>query len=243
MAALAMAALAALLSLSGCGSTSTVHGQESFSLRGTRLVIDVGSSDLRLVPGSTSGVQVQRWLSGTAAEPGHSSWTLAGGTLQLSIDCTGLVFHCGSRFQVAVPPGVSVVVNSGDNADTVSGLTGSVIVNGGSGQVQVSGTSGPLVISTSSGSISASAIRSPTVRATSDEGDVDISFAAAPRLVHVATTDGSATATVPAARHRYHVVVTSGTGRGQSTVPDDLQSSNLVQVTSSSGNAAVHRAS
>jgi hypothetical protein len=103
---LALAAAAAALALAACSSsTSSVHDQRAFSLGGTRLVIDDTSSDLQVVPGNGPGIEVQRWLSGTAAKPGHSSWTLSGNTLQLSIDCSGLVFSCGSRFEVARRPG------------------------------------------------------------------------------------------------------------------------------------------
>ena len=139
---------------------------------------------------------------GTAASPGHSSWTLAGDTLRLSVDCAGLVFHCGSRFRVAVPPGVSVVVRSGSGSDTVAGLAGAVVIDGGSGAVQVSGTFGPLRVSVGSGSITASAVRSPTVRVTADAGSVDVRFAAAPRQVDIRTGSGDATAVVPGHGHR-----------------------------------------
>lgn len=237
--ALAMAATAALLTLSACSSSRTVHDQHVFSFRGTRLVIDDPSSDLRLVPGSGSGIQVQRWLSGTAAKPGHSSWTLNGDTLRLGIDCSGLVFSCGSRFQVAVPPDVPVVVHSGSGNDTVSGLPGSVVIDGGAGTVQLSDTSGPVQVSTGSGDITASAIRSPTVRATSNQGRVDIGFAAAPQLVDVRCMVGNATVRVPIAGHRYHVLVTTDTGTAQSKVPNDPQSRSVVQVSSGNGNAKV----
>ncbi len=234
--AVAMAATAVLLTLTACGSSRTVHDQHVFSFRGTRLVIDDPSSDLQLVPGSGSGIQVQRWLSGTAAKPGHSSWTLNGDTLRLSIDCSGLVFSCGSRFQVGVPKNVPVIVHSGSGNDAMSGLPGSVVIDGGAGMVQLSDTSGPLQISTGSGNITASAIRSPTVRTTSNQGSVDIGFAAAPQLVDVRCMAGNATVRVPVAGHPYHVVVSSGTGTARSKVPDDRQSSSIVRV--SSGNSA-----
>jgi hypothetical protein len=235
---LVVAAFASLLSLSGCGSPPAVRAQKAFSLVGTRLVIDT-ESDLRLMPGSGPGIQVQRWLSGTPAKPGHSSWTLAGDTLRLSIDCTGLVFHCGSRFQVAVPPHVSVVVHSGDNNVIVSGLSGGVVIDGGAGTVQLTGTSGPLQISTGSGNITASAIRSLVVDATSNQGSVDIGFEAPPERVDIATTDGNATARVPVTGHQYHVIVTGGTGAGHSKVPDAPRSSSVVQVSSGNGNATL----
>ncbi len=239
----AVAVAATLLTLSACGNSDTVSGQKSFSLSGNRLVIDAPSSDLRVVPGRGSGIQVQRWLSGTAAKPGHSSWTLNGDTLTLRVDCSGLVFKCGRRFQVAVPPDVSVVVHSGDGNDTVSGLSGSVVIEGGSGQVKVSNISGSLKISTREGDITASATRSPIVRATSKDGNVDIGFAAAPQLVDIKSRVGNITAKVPIAGHRYRVSVTSGTGDARSKVPNDSQSSNVVQVSSANGNATVLPAS
>ena len=242
--ALALAATAASLALAACASSgSTSHGQRAFSFSGTRLIIDDTSSDLKVVPGSGPRIEVQRWLSGTAAKPGHSSWTLSGGTLQLSIDCSGLVFSCGSRFEVAVPPGVAVVVNSGPGTDTVSGLSGSATVNGGSGDIHVSGVSGPFQVSTGSGSITATAIRSSIVRATSNQGSADVSFTAAPRSVTVKCSTGNATVKVPAAGHRYHVLVSSGTGNAVSKVPDDRQSGSVVQVSSGNGDATLLRAS
>lgn len=241
--ALAAAATAALLGLSACGSSRTVHNQHVFSFSGRHLVIDDPTSDLRLVSGTGPGIRVQRWLSGTAAQPGHASWALTGNTLRLSIDCTGLVFHCGSSFQVTLPPHVSVTVHSGSGNDTVTGLPGSVVVDGGSGQVQLRGTSGPVQVSTGSGNITASAIRSPTVHATSNEGSVDIGFAAAPRRADVRSSAGNATVRIPVTGHRYHVVVTANTGTARSKVPDDRQSRSVVQVSSVNGNATVLPAS
>ncbi|MGE5286512.1 MAG: DUF4097 family beta strand repeat-containing protein, partial [Micromonosporaceae bacterium] len=108
---------------------------------------------------------------------------------------------------------------------------------------QVRDTSGSVQVSTGSGNITASAIRSPTVHATSNEGSVDISFTAAPRRVDVTTSAGNATVQVPVTGHRYPVVVTSNTGTARSIVPDDRQSSSVVQVSSGNGNATVLPAS
>ena len=242
--ALVLAAAAASLVLAACsGSTSSAHDQRTFSFSGTRLIIDDTSSDLQLVPGNGPGIQVQRWLSGTAAKPGHSSWTLSGDTLQLGIDCSGLVFSCGSRFQVAVPPGTTVTVNSGPNTDTLSGLSAPVTVNGNQGGVNVSGVSGPLQVSTGSGSVTATAIRSSAVQVTTNQGSADISFAAAPRSVTVRCSTGNATVRVPANGHQYHVLVSSGTGSASSKVPDDPQAANVVRVSSGNHDATVLPAS
>jgi hypothetical protein len=145
------AAAAASLSLAACASSSSVHDQRVVSTGVTRLVIDDTSSDLRVVPGNGPRIQVQRWLSGTAAKPGHSSWTLQGDTLRLGIDCSGLVISCGSRFEVAVPPATGITVNSGSNTVIISSLSAAVTVNGNEGDVHVSGVSGPLQVSTGSG--------------------------------------------------------------------------------------------
>lgn len=242
LAAAAVLATVATLTLTGCGGSAAVHARTSFDLSGTRLVIDVDSSALRLMPGRGPEIGVQRWLSGTAAKPGHSSWTLTGDTLRLSIDCTGLVLSCGSRFQVALPPGVSVVVHSGSGTVSASGLPGTLVIDGGGGAVQLSDLSGPLQIGTGSGDVTAWDIRSPIVRATTNQGSVDIGFAAAPRLVDVSCGSGNATARVPTAGHRYQVLVSSGTGAARSRVPDDSQSGSIVRVTSGQGSAQVRPA-
>jgi hypothetical protein len=242
--ACAAAVAAAALALTACDSSgSTTHDQRAFGFAGTRLVIEDSSSDLQVVPRAGSGIEVQRWLSGTAAKPGHSSWTLHGGTLWLSIDCTGLVFSCGSRFEVAVPPGVAVVIDSGSGTDTVSGLSAPVTINGNQGDVHVTGVSGPLQVSTGSGSITATAIRSLAVRMTANQGSADASFAAAPRSVTVRCSVGNATVRVPTAGHRYYVVVSSGTGSAASKVPDDRLSGSVVRVSSGNGDVTVLPAS
>lgn len=234
-----VAAAVTLLAVTGCASSRTIHAQRSFSLGGTRLVIDDDTADLQVVPGRGPGVAVQRWLSGTAAKPGHATWTLTGGTLRLSIDCTGIVFSCGARFRVAVPRGVSVVVRSGSASAAVSGLAGSVVIDGGSGGVRLSDVSGPLRVSTGAGDVTGAGIRSAVARATSDQGNVTIGFADAPRLAVIRCGAGNATARVPTAGHRYRVVVTSGTGTASSRVPDDRQSRSAIRVSSRSGGATV----
>jgi Putative adhesin len=238
--ALVLAAAAASLARATCsGSTSSAHDQRTFNLSGTRLVINDTSSDLQVVPGNGPGIQVQRWLSGTAAKPGHSSWTLQGDTLQFSIDCSGLVFSCGSRFEVAVPPGTAVTASSGSNTVNVSGLSAPVTVNGNQGGVNVSGMSGPLQVTTGSGSVTATALRSAAVQVTTNQGSADISFAAAPRSVTVKCSTGNATVRVPTNGHQYHVLVSSGTGNASSKVPDDPQANSVVQVSSGSHDATV----
>jgi hypothetical protein len=239
-AALATVATTAALTLTACGSPRTVHDQAALSFSGTRLIIDT-ESDLQLVPGTGHGIRVQRWVSGTAASPGHASWTLTGDTLRLSIDCTGLVFHCGSRFQAAIPSRTALVIHAGDNHVTVSGLSGPVVIDGGAGQVQLSGISGSLQVSTGSGSITASAIRCPVVLATSSAGNISVSFAAAPERADVASTDGNATISVPVAGNRYHVVLAASSGTARSQVPDDPGSGRIIHLSSGSGNVTVRR--
>lgn len=241
--ALVLTAAAMSLFLTACASSSSAHDQRAFSVGGTRLVIDDTSSGLRVVPGNSPDIQVQRWLSGTAANPGHSSWTLQGDTLRLGIDCSGLVFNCGSRFEVAVPPGMEITVNSGSNTVTLSSLSAPVTVNGSQGGVNISGMSGPLQVSTGSGSITATALRSSVVQVTTNQGNADISFAGAPRSVIVKCGAGNATVRVPTAGHRYHVLVSGGTGNASSKVPDDPQAGRVVQVSSGSHDATVLPAS
>jgi hypothetical protein len=77
------------------------------------------------------------------------------------------------------------------------------------------------------------------VHATSDEGNVDIGFAAAPQRADVSSSAGNATVRVPLTGHRYHIVVTSNAGTARSAVPDDRQSHSIVHVSSVNGDATV----
>ncbi|MFB4313801.1 DUF4097 family beta strand repeat-containing protein [Actinomadura sp. 21ATH] len=235
------AAAALLLPLAACGGTGTgtVSDERTFPLEGTRLVIDAPSAELQVVAGNGPGVRVRRWLSGTAAEDGNSSWTLGGDTLRLRVDCSGLVLDCGHRFRVAVPPGAAAVVRSGDGNGTVTGLSAAVTIDNGSGDIAVRDVSGPLTVSTRSGDVTASGIRSRTVRATSGEGNVTVGFAAAPRLVDVASRTGNITARIPAAGHAYRISVTSGTGTVRSLVRSDGRSGDLVRLVSREGDVTV----
>jgi hypothetical protein len=136
--ALVLAAVVGLLALTACGSGRTIHARQTMGFNKGRLVIDDPGTDLRLVPASGPGLRVQRWVSGTAAKPGHATWTLSGDTLRLSVDCTGLVFHCGARFQVAVPARVAVVVHTSNGDVTGSGLrTPSLRVTSSAGSVSL----------------------------------------------------------------------------------------------------------
>jgi hypothetical protein len=155
---LALAAAAGLLALTACGSSRTIHAQQALGFRGARLIIEDPGTDLRLMPGSGPGLRVQRWVSGTAAEPGHATWTLRGDTLRLSVDCAGLVFHCGARFQVAVPARVAVVVHTSNGDVTGSGLrTPSLRVTSSTGRVDVGFTVAPRFVDIQCGDASATA--------------------------------------------------------------------------------------
>jgi hypothetical protein len=196
------------LTLSACDHGRSFHARKSFTLNGTSLVIDVNSSPVTLVSGgSGSTISVQRWLSGVAAKPGHSSWTLTGDTLRLSINCTGLVLRCGSRFRVTVPPSLTVTVHSG------------------------------------SGNITGSALRLANVRATSNQGDITLDFASAPKLVDVTSSIGNVIAKVPTAGQTYRIVLVTGTGTRSSKLRNDPHSPHVVRLASDHGNTTVIPAS
>jgi hypothetical protein len=105
--------------------------------------------------------------------------------------------------------------------------------------VNVNGVSGSLRVSTGSGSVTATAIRSTAVQVTTNQGSADISFAAAPGSVTVGCSSGNAMVRVPTAGHRYHVLVSSGSGSASSKVADDRQSASVVRVSSASHDATV----
>ncbi|GAA2392255.1 DUF4097 family beta strand repeat-containing protein [Nonomuraea africana] len=218
-----MTALAAagLISLSACGfqlDRTERHEARTFPLGGTSLTITSRVGDLRVVPGDASGVKVERWLQGTAGEPGKSQWTLENGRLALSTDCTVFFGSCGARYTVHLPPGVALVVEGGDERVSLSRLPQDVSVSTTGGDITAEGLSGTLRLRTHEGTIRSRATRSADVRARSRDGDISVGFAAPPGKVDTQSRAGGVVVSVP--EGEYGITVVSRNGRSRTEIKD-----------------------
>lgn len=214
-------AAAVLLSLTACGielEATPQHSNQTFPFTGGALTIKVPLGGLRVTQGTGPQVVVDRWLRGKAAKDGNSAWTLRDGTLALTARCTLNFGDCGARYTVAVPSGVPVLVEGGDDGVIVSGLAQNVTLVTTGGSIKVDGLSGVLRLRSDDGSITAVRTRSADVRARTNSGAIRLGFDAAPPKVDAASDDGRVVATVPAGE--YSVKVESKDGRARSTVKD-----------------------
>ncbi|MGV9304855.1 DUF4097 family beta strand repeat-containing protein [Nonomuraea sp. NPDC003727] len=218
-----MIALAAvgLVTLTACGlqlDTTERHQATTFPHPGGTLTVKARVGDLRVVPGDASGVKVDRWLQGSAGEPGKSTWALENGQLSLRTDCTVFFATCGARYTVHLPPGVKLLVEGGDERVTLSGLDQDVTVATTGGDILADGLSGVLRLRTSEGLIRSRATRSADVRAHSRDGAVRVQFAAPPGRVDALSREGGVVVTVP--EGEYGITAESRNGRTDAEFKD-----------------------
>jgi hypothetical protein len=223
------------LAAAGCADVRAVsessEDRRSFELSGTRLVVDSDGADLRLVPGDGDAVEVERSLTGKATADGNASWSLDGGTLRLSVTCSGFVPDCGGRHIVHVPGGVAVEVTSNGPVRAV-GLSDDLTATVSGAWLRVEDPSGTLHL-VAENNIDVTGASSPDVTATSRDSDVNLAFAGAPDRVE-ARANGSVTVILPSGPETYRVTARPG----RRTLTSDLASARTVTATAGEGHTA-----
>ncbi|MEU4228779.1 hypothetical protein AB0F17_31175 [Nonomuraea sp. NPDC026600] len=216
--ALALAGLTGLIGLTGCAvelDAKEVRTAQSFPYTGPQLTIKTSMGGLRIMPGTGTTVQVERWLRGKAAQEGNASWSLRDGTLRLSANCTVVFGDCGARYHIKVPPGIRLAVAGEDDGIILQNLTQDVDVSNG-GSIKAYDTSGKLRLLSDDATITGERLTSPTVRVRSNTGAINLSFAAPPSSLDLLSKDGGVTATVPAGA--YQVTARSRDGAERSEI-------------------------
>ncbi len=236
----AFAACAALLvaTTGACGvelEADEVHATRSFPFTGTDLKINASLGGVRVLPGTSGTVQVERWLRGKAATDGPA-WSLRDGDLRLSTDCNLVFGDCGARYHVKVPPGVKLSVDAGDGV-ILNDLTQDVDAVSGD-RIQVTGASGRLRLR-SEGPITAEGLKSAHVRVRTFDGAIDVAFTARPTTLDLQSTDGRVTARVPSGA--YAVTAASKEGSERSEVEHDGKSDSTIVARSTSADVRILR--
>jgi hypothetical protein len=220
MALLALAGLGLGIGVAaaGCGlelDAKEIHSAQSFPSSGAQLTVKSSLGGLRIMPGTGTTVQVDRWLRGKAADDGNASWSLKDGTLRLSASCTIVFGDCGARYHVKVPPGVRLVIDGAADGVILQNLTQDVDVSN-AGPIKAYGTSGRLRLLTADDTITGERLTSPSVRARSLTGSINLSFTTPPSDLDLLSKDGRVTATVP--KDAYQVTAQSKQGRDSSEI-------------------------
>ncbi|MFI9589313.1 DUF4097 family beta strand repeat-containing protein [Nonomuraea sp. NPDC052265] len=226
----------AILAVTGCGvrfDSEEVPAVQTFPFTGAELKIASSLGGLRVLPGTSPAVEVQRWARGKAAT--SSSWSLRDGVLRLSADCTLIVGDCGARYHVKVPAGVRLTIDSSDGV-ILNGLTQDVDVSSGD-RIEVKDTSGKLRLLSDSGMIEGEGLRSPSVRGRTLDGSISLAFATPPANLDLKSREGGVTVRVP--KDSYQVTVKSEDGSEHSDIKSTKSSPRTILARSTYGNVRV----
>ncbi|MEU7884805.1 DUF4097 family beta strand repeat-containing protein [Microbispora bryophytorum] len=191
---------------------------ESYDVTDKVAVLDArtGSGDVVVREGDRSGVHVTETLHWRGDKPadGHS---VDGDTLTLKYKCD----NCSVDYEVEVPRGLTMKIDSGSGDITLRDLTGQVNASTGSGDVEARG------------------LAAAQVNTRTGSGDITLRFSAVPADVQAVTGSGDGRLWVP--NGAYKVNVSSGSGDRTVEVPDDASAPNAITVRTGSGDAEVHK--
>jgi hypothetical protein len=180
-----------------------------------------------------------------------------GATVRVNGNCPYISFGpCHARIVIRVPAGTAVDVRSGSGDVTADGLTGAVKLETGSGDVNATGLTGDSDLNTSSGDVNVRALRGTTtlrtgsgdvnaenlatrdITADTASGDVELDFAAAPRIVDASTASGDVNVSLPEGG-TYRVEADPGSGDQHLNVKIDPSATRVVRAQTSSGDVTV----
>ncbi|WP_246059754.1 DUF4097 family beta strand repeat-containing protein [Herbidospora galbida] len=209
------------LVLTACGDLDLDFGPRSEAVEKydvtdavSALRIESGSGDVVVTESARTGIAVTETLHYRGDKPtdGHE---VGNGTLTLSYTCE----DCSIDYDVQVPKGLNVKVDTG------------------SGEITLRALSGPVDVSTGSGEVDASGLLAKTFRAEAGSGSVEAKFGAAPDSVTIETGSGDGIAWVPGGT--YHATLETGSGEQTLEVANDPSAAKKIVIQSGSGDSKV----
>ncbi|HEY0640351.1 MAG TPA: DUF4097 family beta strand repeat-containing protein [Pseudonocardiaceae bacterium] len=195
--------------------------REEFTLNptGDTLSIETDNGEVTLTTSDDDVVRVTRITEAGRRDPDYAE-TPNGDGDRLAADCPEgfLSSVCEVDYEVAVPAGLAVRIDTS------------------SGDIRVNGVEGTLTVNTSSGSITAEEIRSDEVTLDSSSGGISLIFADEPTTsVKIDSSSGDVRVQLPS-NGSYNVNADSSSGDVNIGVNDDPNGSTPVDASTSSGN-------
>jgi Putative adhesin len=205
----------------------------------TAIEIDLSAGDVVLIGDGGDKITGTRTVERSLTGPSYSE-KRNGGTLKLSASCNGfLSVNCNVRYELHVPPNVTVRGSSSGGSIRTDRVTGAVNVSSSGGDVTVIGTRGAVDVSSSGGDVKVLESRSDSVKADSSGGDVRVEFASPPANVDVSSSGGDVTVVVPDVEGAYQVDASSSGGGTSVDVRTDKSSPKHIKADSSGGDVTV----
>jgi hypothetical protein len=216
--------LAALVCV-GCGASShfkpthTTSYSLPASVKSLKVKGEVGKVDVSARKGASKVGVVEKRTE--KARPSHS---VAGSTATLKYSCPGGFNKdtCRVDYDLTVPARAALDV---DNS---------------AGEITLNGALTDVAAKTDAGKIAASALGRGTVTASAKAGEVDLTFASAPRLVTTTTSAGSTTITVPGTAS-YRVKASTSVGDKNIKVPNDPSAQNRIEAKTDVGDVTIKK--
>lgn len=209
------------LVLTACGDLGLDFGPRSQAVEKydvtdavATLRIQSGSGDVVVTESARTGIAVTETLHYRGDKPadGHE---VGNGALTLAYTCE----DCSIDYDVQVPKGLNVKVDTG------------------SGEITLRALSGPVDVSTGSGEVDASDLLAKTFVAEAGSGNVEVRFGAAPDSVTIETGSGDGIAWVPGGA--YHATVHTGSGEQTLEVTNDPAAPKKIVIQTGSGDGKV----
>ncbi|MFJ4093713.1 hypothetical protein ACIPYS_19215 [Kitasatospora sp. NPDC089913] len=177
------------------------------------LVVDGRVGGIEVRAGDTLRVVEKQDFRGDPPRTGHS---LVDGTLRLSYDCS----DCGVGYEVTVPAGTAVRLNSATGGIRLHGLAGEVQATAGVGGVEATG------------------LTSAKVRVVAETGGVELAFAVSPTSVEARAEIGGVRVSVPGGEP-YAVDAGTDVGGVEVTVPRQDGAPRSITARAGTGGVAV----
>jgi DUF4097 and DUF4098 domain-containing protein YvlB len=205
-----------------------------------RVRVTTPSGSIRIAGTDDHQVGVDGRLSGTVKVPAMSAG-LDGTTLVVRAHCP-VFWDCEASFDLRVPAGVAVDVESSSGDVQASDLRAPVRLSTSSGDVVVRRVAGSVSLHTSSGDIRASDVSARTLSASTSSGDVTLEAASVPENVSAHSSSGDVRIIVPRGGDAYDVTVDTSSGDRTVAVRTDPLSSHRLRATTGSGDVSVRYA-
>jgi hypothetical protein len=205
----------------------------------TNIELDLSAGDVVLIGDGGDKITGTRTVERGLTGPNYSEKRV-GTTLKLTANCdTFLSLNCNVRYELHVPPTVTVRGSSSGGSIRTDRVAGAVNVSSSGGSIMLIGTRGAVDVSSSGGNVKVLQSRSDSVKADSSGGGVRVEFLDPPTDVDVSSSGGGVTVVVPDVEGAYQVDASSSGGGTSVDVRTDKSSPKHIKADSSGGDVTV----
>jgi hypothetical protein len=236
----------AVLAFIGAGAISAAAGLVTQSKNTTHVVVGAVSTvhidvdgDIAVRSGAVGRITVATHRVWSFHEPTVTERRTRSG-LSISALCQGVEWgRCTTSVRLVVPVDAALTLTSSDGSISVDGVRGALNLVSDNGDVDVTSAPGPLQLSSDNGSVTGTGLTSAQVQASSENGDVTLGFAAAPKTVTASSENGSVSVLVPHGPASYLVSATTDNGGRSVGVASDSASNRHIVASSEDGDVTV----